>query len=88
MEKLRLATTKTVGMAMPWDRIYLAWTTFVKIIQKPHTKKQAQFFKGQEACRNDIERAFRVLEARFAIVRGPALIWDKEKPSTTSWHIV
>ena len=31
----------------------------------------------QEAARKDIERAFGVLQSRFAIVRGPACFWDK-----------
>ncbi|KAK1602962.1 hypothetical protein QYE76_027162 [Lolium multiflorum] len=42
------------------------------------TRKEACFTKNQEACRKDIERAFGVLQARFAIVRGPARFWDKE----------
>ena len=32
----------------------------------------------QEAARKDIERAFGVLQSRFAIVRGPAHFWDKK----------
>ena len=32
----------------------------------------------QEAARKDIERAFGVLQSRFAIVRGPARFWDKK----------
>ena len=31
----------------------------------------------QEAARKDIERAFGVLQSRFAIVGGPARFWDK-----------
>ena len=31
----------------------------------------------QQAARKDIERAFGVLQSRFAIVRGPARFWDK-----------
>ena len=31
----------------------------------------------QEAARKDIERAFGVLQSRFAIVRGPSCFWDK-----------
>ncbi|KAL5857857.1 hypothetical protein ACOSQ3_005315 [Xanthoceras sorbifolium] len=31
----------------------------------------------QEACRKDVERAFGVLQSRFAIVKGPARFWNK-----------
>jgi hypothetical protein len=50
---------------------------FVKTIFNPQNKKEAEFAKMQEACRKDIERAFGVLQARFAIVRGLARFWDK-----------
>jgi hypothetical protein len=33
---------------------------------------------AQAAIRKDVEHAFGVLQARFAIVRGPAHFWDKE----------
>jgi len=41
--------------------------------------KKKYFVKAQEACRKDVEREFGVLQARFAIIRGPAREWDKEK---------
>ena len=44
----------------------------------PLTRKEAHFTKAQEAARKDIERAFGVLQARFAIVRGPARFWDQK----------
>lgn len=31
----------------------------------------------QEACRKDVERAFGVLQSKFAIVKGPASFWGK-----------
>ncbi|XP_057787015.1 uncharacterized protein LOC131004359 [Salvia miltiorrhiza] len=35
----------------------------------------------QEAARKDIERAFGVLQARWAIVKGPSRLWSKEAMS-------
>ena len=61
------------------DGIYPPWCTFVKSIKEPKTKKkQCEFARVQEAARKDIERAFGVLQSRFAIVRGPARFWDKK----------
>jgi hypothetical protein len=64
------------------DGIYPEWATLVKSIKekkgKPLSKKEANFTRAQEAARKDIERAFSVLQARFAIVRGPARFWDKK----------
>ncbi|XP_028116650.1 uncharacterized protein LOC114314374 [Camellia sinensis] len=58
------------------DGIYLQWATFVKTIPCPQGKKNKHFAEAQEAYRKDVERAFGVLQARFAIVRGPARPWD------------
>ena len=41
-------------------------------------RKQSVFTKAHESARKDIERVFGVLQARFAIVRGPARFWDKK----------
>jgi hypothetical protein len=60
------------------DDIYQSWATFVKTIPTQKIKKEDEFVKAQEACRKDIERAFDVLQARFAIVRGPVCSWDKK----------
>ncbi|CAN6204894.1 unnamed protein product [Urochloa humidicola] len=66
------------------DGIYPSWSTFVKTISKPQTNKRAHFAKAQEAARKDVERAFGVLQSRFAIVRGPARFWDQK----TLWQIM
>ena len=60
------------------DDIYLDWATFVKSVKDPQDRIEAEFAKAQEAARKDIERAFGVLQVRFAIVRGPARFWDKK----------
>ena len=40
--------------------------------------KKKHFAKAQESARKDVELAFGVLQACFAIVRGPARFWDEE----------
>lgn len=60
------------------DGIYPSWATFVKTISQPQGNKQKYFAKAQEAVRKDVERAFGVLQARFAIIRGQARLWDQE----------
>ena len=52
--------------------IYPKWLTFVKTILAPLGQKRKLFTKAQEAYRKDVERAFGVLQARFAMVRGLA----------------
>ena len=60
------------------DGIYPKWSTFVKTIPSPRGHKNKLFAKAQEANRKDVERAFGVLQARFAIVRGPARFFHSE----------
>jgi hypothetical protein len=60
------------------DGIYPEWAKFLKTIRNSKSSAEAEFGKAQEAARKDIERAFRVLQARFAIVRDPNQFWDKE----------
>ncbi|XP_052173306.1 uncharacterized protein LOC127788748 [Diospyros lotus] len=60
------------------DGIYPNWSTFVKTIPCPQGLKKKHFAKGQESARKDVERAFEVLQARFAIVRGPVRFWDEQ----------
>ena len=58
------------------DGIYPEWATFVQSIRLPQGPKAQLFAQRQEAARKDVERAFGVLQARFRIIRAPALIWD------------
>ena len=61
------------------DGIYPKWATFIQSISIPQGPKAVLFAQHQEAVRKDVERAFGVLQARFAIVKNPALFWDKVK---------
>ncbi|XP_021737189.1 uncharacterized protein LOC110703711 [Chenopodium quinoa] len=46
-------------------------TAFIPAIKLPQTSKQRLFTRKQESYRKDVERAFGVLQARFAIIRQP-----------------
>ena len=54
------------------DGIYPSWTTLVKTISRPMGNKNKYFAKAHEASRKDVERAFGVIQSKFAIVRGSA----------------
>ncbi|GLT53580.1 hypothetical protein SLA2020_268430 [Shorea laevis] len=54
------------------------WATFVKTISSPQGNKKKYFAAAQESARKDVECAFGVLQARFAIVRGPARFFHLE----------
>ena len=60
------------------DDIYPKWSTFVKTIPSPWGHKRKLFAKAQEANRKGVERAFGVLQARFAIVCGPIRFFYSE----------
>ncbi|XP_021736476.1 uncharacterized protein LOC110703028 [Chenopodium quinoa] len=60
------------------DGIYPKWAN------APQTPKQRMFTTKQERIRKDVERAFGVLQARFAIIRRHALAWSIEM----LWKIV
>jgi hypothetical protein len=66
------------------DGIYPEWATFVKTISMPQGEKRKLFAQHQESARKDVERAFGVLQSRFAIIRGPARSWHME----TLKHII
>ncbi|XP_075642040.1 uncharacterized protein LOC142613542 [Castanea sativa] len=60
------------------DGIYPKWAIFVKTIIAPQRHKQKLFAVAQEVYRKDVECAFGVLQARFAIVRGLARFFHLE----------
>ena len=59
------------------DGIYPPWSTFVKTLA-PQGRKRSLFATTQESTRKDVEHAFEVLQARFAIVHGLAHLWRTE----------
>jgi hypothetical protein len=63
------------------DGIYPKWATFVKPLVGPSCKKEQA---TQPVARKDVERAFEILQAQFAIVRGPTKFWDEE----ILWYIM
>ena len=60
------------------DGIYPRWATIVQSISHPQELAHEFFAKKHESYRKDVERAFGVLQARFAIIRGPARFWHHE----------
>ncbi|XP_021828316.1 uncharacterized protein LOC110768776 [Prunus avium] len=60
------------------DGIYPRWTTFVKTIPNPQSHKQKSFAAFQEGYRKDVEMCFGILQARWAIIRGAARMYDEE----------
>jgi hypothetical protein len=83
---LQLATTKlslneyNMGYYLTYG-IYRDYATLVKAIKEKKCaidKKTSLVHQSSRGNCKDIERAFVVLQAWFAIVRGPARFWDKE----------
>ncbi|KAG7594015.1 Harbinger transposase-derived protein [Arabidopsis thaliana x Arabidopsis arenosa] len=60
------------------DGIYPKWSTIVQTISDPQSPKKQLFAARQESCRKDVERAFGVLQSKFAIITGAARYWKKE----------
>ncbi|XP_042415432.1 protein ALP1-like [Zingiber officinale] len=71
-------TTYTKGYYLT-DGIYPEWATFVKAFPCPEDPKRKLFKERQESARKDVERAFGVLQSRWAIIRGPARYWYRKK---------
>jgi hypothetical protein len=63
------------------DGIYPEWIAFVKTMRNHVDHNKLHFTIAQESTRKDIERAFSVLQARWAVVRGPAYGWDHDQIS-------
>lgn len=49
------------------DGIYLEWVAFMKSITLPQIEKHQLFAEHQKGARKDMERAFGVLQSRFAL---------------------
>ncbi|XP_033141627.1 uncharacterized protein LOC103854675 [Brassica rapa] len=64
------------GMIGSIDCMHWEWKNCPTAWKGPKAEK---FAEKQESARKDVERAFGVLQSRFAIVKNPALQWDKEK---------
>ncbi|XP_021759183.1 uncharacterized protein LOC110724096 [Chenopodium quinoa] len=60
------------------DGIYPSRATFVQGFTNPQTHKHMLFAEQQADARKDVECAFGVLQAKFAIVRQPALAYDED----------
>ena len=58
--------------------MYPKWSTLVQSISNPQGPKRQYFAMIQEACGKDVERAFGVLQSRFAIIKGPVCYWEKQ----------
>jgi hypothetical protein len=63
----------------PTDGIYPEWAAFVKSIIRPQTAKAKLYAQRQEGARKDVERTFGVLQKRWAIIRHPARLWEREE---------
>uniref|UniRef100_A0A0D3E4Z7 DDE Tnp4 domain-containing protein n=1 Tax=Brassica oleracea var. oleracea TaxID=109376 RepID=A0A0D3E4Z7_BRAOL len=61
-------------MHWEWKNCPTAWKG-----QYSRGPKAVLFAQRQEAVRKDVESAFGVLQARFAIVKNPSLFWNKVK---------
>ncbi|XP_070662488.1 uncharacterized protein [Malus domestica] len=76
-ENLKRLLRKADKKRLPWhDRKSRFWSTFVKSFSHPDNAKKKLFSQRQESYRKDVEKAFRILQARWVIVRGLARFWQ------------
>ncbi|XP_021750229.1 uncharacterized protein LOC110715918 [Chenopodium quinoa] len=73
---------KRKGKAVASDSAILSISEQIKacteVITLPQLQKDKLFADKQGAARKDVERAFGVLQARFAILRQPSLAYDED----------
>jgi hypothetical protein len=60
------------------DDIYPPWTTLISGVAGVVSNKQCLFTVKQAEYRKDVERCFGVLQGQYAIIKGPARMWDQE----------
>jgi hypothetical protein len=60
------------------DGIYPPWATLISGIPQAQSTKQKYFTIKQSEYRKDVERAFGVLHAKYAIMKGPTMQWSVE----------
>ncbi|KAL9689953.1 hypothetical protein QQ045_010346 [Rhodiola kirilowii] len=60
------------------DGIYPKWAMFIQSVTCPQARNDKLFAEYQEAARKDVERAFGVLQSRFAIIQRPSLAWTED----------
>nr|XP_043638157.1 uncharacterized protein LOC122609164 [Erigeron canadensis] len=63
----------------PGDGIYPHWSCFLKAYAYPFARKEKVMKKLQESARKDVERAFRILIYKWAIIERPTQMKNKEK---------
>jgi hypothetical protein len=64
------------------DGNYPPWWVFVTSFSEADTSENQCFAKLQEALRNNVERAFCALQARWHIIARPSRLWFHEDMST------
>jgi hypothetical protein len=59
------------------DGIYPKYSMLIQSISHPLGQKKKHYAKMQEAYRKDVERAFGVLQARYAIIKNAGRLWKE-----------
>jgi hypothetical protein len=60
------------------DGIYPPWATLISAISRPQSTQQKYFTIKQSEYQKDVEHAFGVLQAKYAIIKGSARQWSVE----------